>query len=76
MLARRLLHLLGAVDGRRGSRRRRRGDGALPRRPLVDVRLVEEAGEQHEVREVHEQGQFDVLLADVARLAVLLQLRR
>ena len=46
----------------------------LSGRALVDVSLVEESGKEDKVRKVHEQRQFDVLLADVARLTVLLQL--
>lgn len=52
------------------------GDGRieLSWRALVDVSLVEESGKEDKVRKVHEQRQFDVLLADVARFAVLFQL--
>jgi hypothetical protein len=66
-----LLNLLcaggGVVDGRDGR-------VELSGRALVDVSLVEESGKEYKVRKVHEQREFDVLLADVARFTVLLQL--
>ena len=55
------------LDGRRVD--------SFARRALVHVRLVEEAGEQDKVGKVHEQRQFDVLLADAAPFAALFQLK-
>ena len=67
-----LLNLLGG----RGRGRGRSSTDGFARTSLVDVSLVEEAGEQHKVRKVHQQRQFDVLLAHVALLTVLLQLQK
>jgi len=65
-----LLNLLGG----RGRGRGRSSTDGFARTSLVDVSLVEEAGEQHKVRKVHQQRQFDVGFAHVALLTVLLQL--
>lgn len=41
----------------------------------IHISLVEEASKEDKVRKVHEQRHLDVVFADVARFAVLLQLK-